>query len=144
MGWRLLTEAKMPILRVLVVEDNREAAERLATILRGWGYHVRMVLDAPSALADVETFLPDVVLSDLSMPGMSGFALAEKLTLKDVLLVATTAHGDDAARARSKAAGFHEHFVKPLDLPVLHRLLEERRQTLGLPGAAKASTPARG
>jgi len=118
----------MLFFRVMIVEDNREAAESLAALLRTWGYEVRTAYDAPSALADVEPFLPDVILSDLKMPGMSGCTLAAKLAGQGVLLVATTAYGDDASRKESRAAGFHEHLLKPLDLEVLHALLEGHRQ----------------
>jgi CheY-like chemotaxis protein len=118
--------------RVYVVEDNRDAADSLAMVLRSWGYQVRTAYDAPSALADVETFTPDAILSDLRMPGMSGWALAEKLAGEGVLLIATTGCSDEASRQASKEAGFHEHLTKPLDLDLLHRLLEEHREGVGI------------
>jgi len=76
--------------RAFIVDDYRDTADTLATVLRAWGYEVRVAYDAPSVLADVDVFNPDVVLSDIAMPGMSGFSLAEKLSRKNVLLVATT------------------------------------------------------
>jgi CheY-like chemotaxis protein len=117
--------------RVMVVEDNVDGADSLAWVLRNWGYEVRIAYDAPSALADVGKFLPDAVLSDINMPGMNGFALAEKLADKGVLLVATTAYGDDANRQHAEEVGFQHHFVKPVDLDALHRLLEVRRLDTG-------------
>jgi two-component system, sensor histidine kinase len=118
--------------RVMVVEDNRDGADSLAMVLRGWGYEVRVAYDAPSALADLSTFLPDVVLSDIGMPGMSGFSLAEKLAGKGVLLIATTAYGDETSRQHGEKVGFQHYYVKPVDLDVLHRLLEQYRKDTGL------------
>ena len=82
----LLILAAMLPFRLLLVEDNRDGADSFAMVLREWGYEVRVAYDAPSALADVSTFLPDVVLSDIQMPGMSGFSLAEELAGRGVLL----------------------------------------------------------
>jgi two-component system OmpR family response regulator len=113
-------------LRVLVVEDLPDAARSLAMVLRAWGYQVQVDYDAPSALADAVAFRPDVVLSDIGLPGMSGFSLAEQLAGTGVLLVATTAYGDEATRQSAKESGFQEHLVKPLDLDVLHALLERQ------------------
>jgi DNA-binding response OmpR family regulator len=62
---------------------------------------------------------------------VSGFSLAEQLAGKGVLLIATTAYGDEASRRTSHEVGFHEHLVKPLDLEVLHALLEGHRQGMG-------------
>jgi CheY-like chemotaxis protein len=117
--------------RILVVEDNLDGAESLSMVLRAWGYQVRVAYDAPSALADVSTFLPDVVLSDIGLPGMSGFSLAEKLAGKGVLLVATTAYGDEVTRRTSQHVGFEQHLVKPLNLDALHLLLEKHRAEMG-------------
>jgi len=126
--------------RVMVVEDNRDGADSLALVLRGWGYEVRVVYDAPSALADVGTFLPDVVLSDIGMPGMSGFSLAEKLAGKGVLLIATTAWGDETSRQHSEQVGFQHHLVKPVDLDALHSLLEKHRTDIGADIDARRTT----
>jgi CheY-like chemotaxis protein len=118
-------------LRVLVVEDNADAAESLGSVLRYWGYEVRIVHDGFAALSEMIHFSAHVVLADLGLPGMTGFELAERLADKDVLLIATTAYGDDAARRLAKNAGFREHFVKPLDLPAIHQVLEERAHAPG-------------
>ena len=80
--------------------------------------------------------MPDVVLSDIGMPGMSGFALAEQLAGKGMLLVATTAYGDSTTRELAKEAGFRDHFVKPLDLDALHALLERHREEIGNRGTS--------
>jgi CheY-like chemotaxis protein len=126
--------------RVMVVEDNPDGADSLAWVLRGWGYEVRVAYDAPSALADVDKFLPDVVLSDINMPGMNGFALAEKLAGKGVLLIAVTAYGDEANRQHSQEVGFQHHLVKPVDLEALHQLLERRRIDAGRRRGGEAYT----
>lgn len=126
--------------RVMVVEDNLDGADSLAWVLREWGYEVRVAYDAPSALADVEKFLPDAVLSDINMPGMNGFALAEKLAGKGVLLIAVTAYGDEANRQHSQEVGFQHHLVKPVDLEALHQLLEMRRIDAGRRRSGEAYT----
>jgi DNA-binding response OmpR family regulator len=117
--------------RVLVVEDNQDGADSLAMVLRAWGYQVRVAYDAPSALADIAAFLPDVVLSDIGMPGMSGFSLAERLAGKGVLLIAITAYGDEVSRKTSQEVGFARHFVKPVDLDSLYAVLEAHRAAIG-------------
>jgi CheY-like chemotaxis protein len=118
-------------LRVLVVEDNADAADSLGDILRLWGYEVRVVHDGFAALTETIHFSPHVVLADIGLPGMTGFELAERLANQNVLLVATTAYADATARKLAKSAGFHEHFGKPLDLPAIHQLLENRTQMIG-------------
>jgi CheY-like chemotaxis protein len=130
------TRSGMLPFRVLIVEDNRDGADSLALVVRAWGYQVRVAYDAPSALADAASFLPDVVLSDIGMPGMSGFSLAEKLAGKGVLLIATTAYGDEATRRSAKESGFQEHLVKPIDLEALHAFLEDHRQAIGSRGVS--------
>jgi CheY-like chemotaxis protein len=96
--------------------------------LLGWGYAVQVVYDAPSALADADTSHPDVILSDINMPGMDGFRLAEELAGKGVSLIATTGYGDEANRQQSYEVGFQHHFVKPVDLNGLHSVLEQYRK----------------
>jgi signal transduction histidine kinase len=113
--------------RVLVVEDNPDAARSLATLLRLEGHDVRLASDGPQALAAAAESRPDVVLCDLGLPGMDGYAVAAALragpATAGVRLVALTGYGQDADRRRSAAAGFDLHLTKPVDPAALHELL---------------------
>jgi CheY-like chemotaxis protein len=115
-------------LRVLVVDDNEDAARTLATLVGLWGYEARAVLSGASALTEAADFRPDVVLCDLSMPGVDGCHVAEGLRRHaahaGILLVAVTAYGDEGHRQRAAYAGFHAHLVKPVEEEGLRRLLE--------------------
>jgi len=114
-------------LGVLVVEDNEDAAEGLAMILRLWGHDVHVAYDAAAALEAAERHTPDVVLSDLGLPGMSGYELAQRLRERPgfgrAVLIALSGYGRDEDRRRAVEAGFDHHLVKPPDLDALARLL---------------------
>ena len=113
--------------RILVVDDNVDAAESLAMVLRVEGYEVRTCYDGPAALQAAAAFQPQVVLLDIGLPRMDGFEVARRLreqpALAKSLLVAVTGYGQDEDRRRTAAAGFDAHLVKPADLTALHRLL---------------------
>jgi CheY-like chemotaxis protein len=115
--------------RVLIVEDNHDAADSLATVLRAWGHEVRVAYDGLEALCAIETFSPDVVLADIGLPGLDGFGLAEKLRrkpeTKNAVLIAVTAYSDPVSRRRARAAGMKKHFVKPVDLGQMQQTLAE-------------------
>src|SRR5436190_2223882 len=87
----------VPPLRVICVDDNRDAADTMAAVLELYGYEVRACYDGPSALLAVDEFQPDAFLLDLKMPGMDGFELAAQIRSRagprPLLLVATTAQG---------------------------------------------------
>ena len=106
--------------KVLVVDDNREAAELIAVSLAALGHEVRTAFDGPSALGVVGSFVPDVALLDIGLPVMDGYELASRLrTLlspRDIRFVAITGYGDAADRRRSQEAGFAMHLVKPVDV----------------------------
>jgi CheY-like chemotaxis protein len=112
---------------VLVVEDNEDTAESLASILRVWGHEAHVTFDGIRALEAVEAFAPHVVVSDLGLPGMTGYELARRLRdrpgLGGVLLVALTGYGREEDGRRAVDAGFDHHLVKPLDLARLADLL---------------------
>jgi signal transduction histidine kinase/CheY-like chemotaxis protein len=113
-------------LRILVVDDNSDAAELLAEALRHVGHDVQIALDGPEALRAVESFHPDVAVLDVGLPVMDGYELAQRLrsALDDhVRFIAVTGYGQANDRARSKEAGFDVHLVKPIDLPELQRAI---------------------
>jgi CheY-like chemotaxis protein len=105
---------------VLIVDNNRDAADSLALLLRLAGHEVRTAYDGPAALDLARVWPPDVVLLDIGMPGMDGLEVARRLRqdlgLKQALLVALTGYGQDEDRRRSQEAGFNAHLVKPVDV----------------------------
>lgn len=116
-------------LRVLVVDDNADAAETLADMLRLIGHEVAVAYSGPSALAVAQTTTPQVALVDIGMPVMDGYEVAARLRmipeLARVLLIALTGFGTGRDRERAHAAGFDHHLVKPLDPEQLARLLDD-------------------
>jgi signal transduction histidine kinase/ActR/RegA family two-component response regulator len=113
--------------RVLVVDDNRDAAESLAMLLKLLGADVHVVFNGPDALEAVETYKPAVVLLDIGMRGMDGYEVARRIRRRpesrDVILIALTGWGQEEDRQRSRAAGFDSHLIKPADLGALQTLL---------------------
>lgn len=107
-----------PVLRVLCVDDNRDAADTLGILLELVGFEVRVCYDGPSALAEAERFHPDAAILDLTMPGMDGDEVGRRLRdrpwAKTLPLVALTALNGEEARARTHAAGFDLHLTKPV------------------------------
>lgn len=121
-GWE-----EQPTRRILVVDDNTDSAESLGALLEMVGHQVRTAHDGPSALAQAGSFVPDVVLLDIGMPGMSGYDVARELredpAHEGIVLVAVTGWGQEEDRRRSREAGFDHHLTKPADLPTLQDLL---------------------
>jgi CheY-like chemotaxis protein len=103
--------------RILVVDDNVDAAEMLGQIMSMQGHVVALANDGREALAAIENFLPDVVFLDIGMPGMDGYEVAIELrrnpALSDARIVALTAWGDSTSRSRAVECGFDAHLVKP-------------------------------
>ncbi|HTV00668.1 MAG TPA: ATP-binding protein, partial [Luteitalea sp.] len=123
-----LADSIMPVPhRVLVVDDNEDGAAMLAAILTARGHVVAVAHDAPTALERAAEFRPDVALLDIGLPVMDGHELAVKIRqipgLADVRLVALTGYGQPGDRARSRAAGFDAHLVKPVDLAAIDHVL---------------------
>ena len=127
-GGRLTEEPEAapvdPSRRVLVVDDNVDAAESLAMLLRMAGHEVRVAHDGPAALAAVEADPPEVVFLDIGMPVMNGYDVARRLRERPgLMLVAMTGWGQDEDLRRSREAGFAHHLVKPVEPATLYRLL---------------------
>ena len=114
--------------KVLIVDDNADAAESLAALLTLAGHDVRAVQDGTAALASALKDPPEVALLDLGMPSMDGFELARRFRsdpkLAGVRLVALTGWGQDEDRRRTRAAGFDAHLVKPIEIEALADLIE--------------------
>jgi CheY-like chemotaxis protein len=112
---------------VLIVDDNVDAARTLAEALGGWGHDVHLAHDGPAAVEQALRLRPEVVLLDIGLPRLDGYAVAERLraepALPGVLLIALSGYGQAGDRAKTRAAGFHEHLVKPVDLVSLSALL---------------------
>jgi PAS domain S-box-containing protein len=117
-----------PGYRLLVVDDNQDAARSLAMLFKLQGHEVKVAHDGLSALNLVETFLPDVVFLDLGMPGMDGFEVARRLRQKPAhartVLAALTGWGQREDRQRTADAGFDHHFVKPVEPKAIAWLFE--------------------
>ncbi|MGH6648893.1 ATP-binding response regulator [Aquabacterium sp.] len=120
--------------RVLVVDDNVDAAESIAMFLKFSGNEVKTVGDGPQALACAPVYAPEVVVLDIGLPGMNGYEVAARLRqlpqTADALLIALTGYGQESDRSHSQAAGFNAHLVKPTDPGALADLIEAHHQSI--------------
>jgi DNA-binding response OmpR family regulator len=120
---------QLPALRIMVVDDNRDAADLVAEFLVMCGHDARPIYGGAEALQTANLFSPDVVFLDLGMPGVSGIqvatALRQESRSKHVRIIALTAWGDESTRARTKASGFDHHLVKPAALAEILGVLEK-------------------
>jgi PAS domain S-box-containing protein len=116
--------------RILVVDDNVDAALTLDLLLRSLGHESRVAHDGARALEIAREFRPEVILLDIGMPGMDGYEVARRLRGMNhgltFRIVAVTGWGQEADRARAKEAGFDVHLVKPVDVAVLAKVLDDR------------------
>lgn len=122
-----LKSAPQQKLRLLIVDDNVDAADSLALLLEDDGHSVMVEYDAASALARARREAPEVLVLDIGLPDMDGYELARQMRLlpqtADSVIIALTGYGHDHDRERSRAAGFDYHFLKPVDFAVLTALL---------------------
>ncbi len=113
--------------RVLVVDDNVDAAQSLAMLLTIAGHDLHLAYDGPSGLQAARALQPDVVLLDIGLPGLNGHEVAmrirEDATLKNIVLIAMTGYGQLADRQSSRDAGFDHHLVKPADFAEVQKIL---------------------
>jgi CheY-like chemotaxis protein len=127
-------------LRILVVDDNQDAADMLAMMLSSWGYDARQAYDAKGALALADAFMPHVALLDLGLAGPDGYAVAKSLQARPwaghLAVVAVTGRGQQEDRDRTKAHGFYAHLVKPVAPETLRPMLER----LPISSASRAAT----
>jgi CheY-like chemotaxis protein len=121
-----MTEVTHQPLRVLVIDDNRDAADSLAMLLRLWGFEARTAYSGREGLEAALAYRPSCVLSDIGLPGLDGYHLAERFrqdeSLREIPLIALTAYAEPD---RAKAAGFNEHLVKPADPDALKAVLNK-------------------
>jgi CheY-like chemotaxis protein len=114
-------------LRVLVVEDNKDAADSLRVLLELFGYTVEVAYSGTAGVAAATAFGPDVILCDIGLPGLDGYAVAGQLRRNPATakarLIALTGYGTDEDRRKSKEAGFDAHLTKPADPAALRALL---------------------
>jgi PAS domain S-box-containing protein len=117
--------------RVLVADDNRDAAESMGMLLRLMGNEVRTVHDGVEAVEEAETFQPDVILLDIGMPRLNGYDAARQIRGQDwsagTMLVALTGWGQEDDKRRATEAGFDRHFTKPVNPADLEKLIAEAR-----------------
>ena len=134
---------KGPPRRVLVVDDNADAANSLSMLLIHQGHHTHVAYSAKEALTCVESFRPDVALLDIGLPEMNGYELAKHLratsSLNGMRLLALSGYGQAEDHQRARAAGFDDHLVKPVNLDKLERALAGVT-ALGAPGSAVAGS----
>jgi len=114
-------------LRVLIVDDNLDAAQSLAVLLQMEGHDVRTAADGHEAIETLETFAATVAVLDIGLPGMDGYELARRIRSNPrasrVRLVALTGYGRDTDQSRAREAGFDMHLVKPVDLDAVLQTL---------------------
>ena len=119
-----------PRSRILIVDDNQDAADSLAMMLALDGHEVRQTYAGAPALACLREFRPDVVLLDIGLPGMDGYEVARRIREQpdgaSVRLIALTGYGQESDKSRTRAAGFDEHLIKPVELRNLHQALAGR------------------
>jgi len=122
-----MTDSKAPGRRVLIVDDNEDAANSLALLLKLGGHETASVYSAVDALQRAHVFRPDVVLLDIGLPGMDGYEVARQMRelpgLRDIRLIAVTGYGRSDDRLRARDAGFDDHLTKPVEYALLERTL---------------------
>ena len=137
-----ILEREVPLIpqRVLIVDDNRDAADTLARMLQLLGNEVRCAYSALDALQTGASFIPDVILLDIGLPGINGYDAARRIRKEEwgsrVVLIAVTGWGQPDDRRRSREAGFDHHFVKPVAAATLIGLLASSRTAPGVLGTS--------
>lgn len=119
--------------RVLLIDDNTDAAESLAQLLSLSGHDAQTAVDGPTGLRAAVEFKPEVIFCDLGLPGMSGYEVAKALRAlpegRAVVLVALTGYGQPSDREKTAQAGFDAHLVKPVDPAVIESFLDDYAET---------------
>lgn len=115
--------------RIMIVDDNNDAADTLADLLRLVGYEVRCAAEAEGAMKLLDEYVPQLALLDIGLPGQDGYQLAQRLRADpraaQAKLVALTGYGRDADRERAVQGQFDEHLVKPVSADRLFALVQQ-------------------
>jgi CheY-like chemotaxis protein len=122
-----MSHAEREMRRILIVDDNADAAESLGMLLEARGDEVRIAYDGIEALDVEAVFHPEVVLLDIGMPRLSGYDVAKRIRTGrggGVLLIAITGWGQEDDRERAREAGFNHHFTKPVDFETLLGIID--------------------
>jgi CheY-like chemotaxis protein/anti-sigma regulatory factor (Ser/Thr protein kinase) len=126
--------------RVLVVDDNADAAESIAVLLRMEGHEVKTVSDGAQAIACSQVFAPSAVVLDIGLPGMSGYDVARRLrelpATRNAVFIALTGYGQREDRKLASEAGFQHHFIKPADPRAIHEVITRKPR----PGSLSAAS----
>jgi two-component system CheB/CheR fusion protein len=113
--------------RILVVDDNVDAAESLALLLQLEGFTTEVAFDGPGALQVAGAFIPDIIFLDIGLPGLDGYKVAAHIRsmkeLRQPLLIALSGYGQASDKEKSEAAGFDHHLVKPADIDLIRTLI---------------------
>ncbi|MFO0664003.1 MAG: ATP-binding protein [Polyangiaceae bacterium] len=132
-------------LRVLVVDDNEDAADMLASALGMLGCHTKVAHDAAETVEVVDSFAPDVALLDIGLPVMDGYELAARLRAgprgKELRLVAVTGYGQQSDKRKAEEAGFDAHLVKPVQISVVAKLISEYKKAASRSNPPPSSPP---
>jgi CheY-like chemotaxis protein len=119
--------------RVLLIDDNMDAAESLAQLLSLSGHDARTAIDGATGLRAAVEFKPEVIFCDLGLPGISGYEVAKALRAlpdgREIVLVALTGYGQPSDREKTAQAGFDAHLVKPVDPSVIESFLDDYAET---------------
>lgn len=114
--------------RILVVDDNRDAADALSRLIRSFGHEVRTVYGGNDALEETSSFQPDMAFVDIAMPDLDGYATVSELRQRrgqvHLIIVAVTGHNSDEDKRRAYEAGFDLHVAKPMQVETLKDLLK--------------------
>jgi CheY-like chemotaxis protein len=125
--------------RIMIVDDNRDSADSLASLLQLDGHETQVAYSGPGALERASQFRPALVLLDIGLPGMDGYEVARMLraapATAQVGLVAVTGYSRSEDERRARDAGFNAHLVKPIDLNCLERIISQ------LPNGPSSSAP---
>jgi CheY-like chemotaxis protein len=128
--------------KILIADDNVDAAQTLGTLLELIGHHVEVVYDGAAALQAHASFAPEAVICDIGMPQMDGYEVARRIrggaAPRQPLMIACTGYGNPADMRSALAAGFDHHLTKPAEITELLRLLAARIGSAGEAGAARA------
>ena len=124
-----VTAGILPELRVLVVDDNRDAADSLGLLLESMGQNVSTVYDGATALAAIDAYQPDIVMLDIGMPHLNGYQVAIEIRARAAkrrpYLIAVTGWGQESDQQRARESGFDRHFVKPVSAEALRGVVSE-------------------